>query len=81
MTKHIRFSIDPNAVPTVPDSDPTVRYGVVENDTVFATEPFSTTRTGASHPLAEVRLLPPCLQSITRVFSSLHISLFGAWCG
>jgi 2-keto-4-pentenoate hydratase/2-oxohepta-3-ene-1,7-dioic acid hydratase in catechol pathway len=63
MTKHIRFSIDPNAVPTVPDSDPTVRYGVVENDTVFATEPFSTTRTGASHPLAEVRLLPPCWPS------------------
>jgi 2-keto-4-pentenoate hydratase/2-oxohepta-3-ene-1,7-dioic acid hydratase in catechol pathway len=40
-----------------------VRYGVVEDDTVFETDPLSTTRTGASHALAELRLLPPCWPS------------------
>jgi 2-keto-4-pentenoate hydratase/2-oxohepta-3-ene-1,7-dioic acid hydratase in catechol pathway len=63
MTRHIRFSLDLNAPPTVPDRDPLVKYGVIEGDKVFETQPLGPMRTGASFLLRQVRRLPPCWPS------------------
>ncbi|MCC6341503.1 MAG: fumarylacetoacetate hydrolase family protein [Bryobacterales bacterium] len=63
MSKHIRFSHDRNARPTLPDGSPLARYGILEGDRVYETgSPWSTEKTG-EFPLAEVRLLPPCWPS------------------
>lgn len=59
----VRFTLERDLPATTPDTSPLVRYGVVENETVFQTGPFWKERTGASWPLAEVRLLPPCWPS------------------
>ncbi|MGB9606042.1 MAG: DUF2437 domain-containing protein, partial [Bryobacteraceae bacterium] len=56
----VRFSLDKTAPATTPDTSPLVRYGVVENETVYETAAGWSSRTGSSWPLAEVRLLPPC---------------------
>ena len=61
MTRHVRFTMDAKSLPTTPDGDPAVKYGIVDGGSVFETaEAFSDDRSGASFPLAEVRLLPPC---------------------
>jgi len=59
----VRFSLDPATPATTPDVSPLVRYGVAENETVYETAPGWTARTGASWPLGQVRLLPPCWPS------------------
>ncbi len=61
MTRHVRFSVDPNVAPTVADTHPAVRYGLLEEDgLVYVTQPFSRDKTGECYPLDQVRLLPPC---------------------
>jgi 2-keto-4-pentenoate hydratase/2-oxohepta-3-ene-1,7-dioic acid hydratase in catechol pathway len=55
MTRLIRFSLNQSAEPTTPDGSPDVRYGVLEGDAIH--------ENGATHRLAEVRLLPPCWPS------------------
>ncbi len=59
MTKHIRFSLDQNALPTARDTDPGVFYGILENEFVHETPAFSSERLGAAFALHTVRLLPP----------------------
>ncbi len=60
MTRYVRFSLNPDAEPTVPDHAPGVKYGIVEDGAVHETEPmWGSPRGGISHSLAEVRLLPP----------------------
>ena len=59
MTKHVRFSLARDARATVPDSDPSVHYGVLEDGRVYETAPLSAKRNGASHEMPAVRLLPP----------------------
>ncbi len=64
MTRHIRFSLNRNAEPTLPDGSAEVRYGILEGDTVCETAGFQAARGGGiSHPFDEVRLLPPCWPS------------------
>jgi 2-keto-4-pentenoate hydratase/2-oxohepta-3-ene-1,7-dioic acid hydratase in catechol pathway len=60
MARRIRFSLDPNTAPTVPDGAPGVSYGIIEENTVYETESLWSGQRGAAHPLDEVRLLPPC---------------------
>ena len=55
MTRLVRFSLNPSAEATTPDGAPDVRYGVLEGDAIR--------ENGATHHLAEVRLLPPCWPS------------------
>lgn len=55
MTKHVRFSLDTEVPPTIPDGSGKVLYGTLEGDVVY-------TNVG-KHPLAQVRLLPPCSPS------------------
>ncbi len=52
MTKHIRFTQDLEAPPTVNDGSGKVIYGILEGDAISSA-------TG-QHKLADVRLLPPC---------------------
>jgi 2-keto-4-pentenoate hydratase/2-oxohepta-3-ene-1,7-dioic acid hydratase in catechol pathway len=59
----VRFSLDPSTPATTPDVSPLVRYGVVENETVYETAAGWSARTGESWPLSRVRLLPPCWPS------------------
>ncbi len=63
MPKHVRFSHNRKAWPTVPDGSPLARYGIVQGDTVYETEFFWSTEPKDEHSLAEVRLLPPCWPS------------------
>ena len=63
MPKRIRFSLNPNIEPTVPDSSNDVKYGIVENGTIFEIPFFDSVEKGASHPMSSVRLLPPCWPS------------------
>lgn len=60
MTRHVRFTLNLQLADTTPDPHPEVRYGIVEDDVIFETERLSENRTGASFPLARVKLLPPC---------------------
>lgn len=59
----IRFALDPSLPATTPDSSPQVNYGVIEDQTVFATRPLWEERTGEAWPFQQVRLLPPCWPS------------------
>ena len=52
MTKHIRFTLDLQAPPTLADGSGKVIYGTMEGDAISSA-------TG-QHRLADVRLLPPC---------------------
>jgi 2-keto-4-pentenoate hydratase/2-oxohepta-3-ene-1,7-dioic acid hydratase in catechol pathway len=61
--KLVRFSLDSAAPATTPDGSPLVKYGVVEDETVYETLAGWSSRTGASWPLSQVRLLPPCWPS------------------
>src|SRR5579864_9060140 len=58
MPKQVRFSLNHKLRPTTPDGSPDVKYGVLEDDTVYELPGHD-----ASHALAEVRLLPPCWPS------------------
>jgi 2-keto-4-pentenoate hydratase/2-oxohepta-3-ene-1,7-dioic acid hydratase in catechol pathway len=58
MPKQVRFSLNQKLRPTTPDGSPDVKYGVLEDDTVYELPGHD-----SSHPLAEVRLLPPCWPS------------------
>lgn len=60
MTKHVRFSPNRNAWPTLPDSSPLAHYGVVDGDTVYDTDSLWSTERGVDYNLANVRVLPPC---------------------
>ncbi|MCP5115736.1 MAG: fumarylacetoacetate hydrolase family protein [bacterium] len=59
MTKHVRFSLRAGARPTTPDTDASVRYGILEEETIRETSAFSAQPNGTTHQLADVRLLPP----------------------
>lgn len=59
MTKHVRFSPNRNAWPTVPDGSPLVRCGVVSGDTVYETDSMWSTEARDEYSLTDVRLLPP----------------------
>ncbi len=59
----VRFTLDRHLPATTPDTSPLVRYGVVDNETVYETRAWWAERTGAAWPLAAVRLLPPCWPS------------------
>lgn len=52
MTKHVRFSLDAEVPPTIPDASGKVIYGTLEGNVIQAG--------GATYKLADVRLLPPC---------------------
>jgi 2-keto-4-pentenoate hydratase/2-oxohepta-3-ene-1,7-dioic acid hydratase in catechol pathway len=63
MTRHVRFTLDRNTPPAISDASPQVLYGVLDADTVYESgSPWSAERL-ASHPLVDVRLLPPCWPS------------------
>lgn len=59
----VRFTLDPALPAATPDTSPLVKYGVVEDRTVFETGALWEGRNGAAWPLQEVRLLPPCWPS------------------
>ena len=59
MTKHVRFSLRGDAPPTTPDSDSSVRYGILEGETIHETAALSSESSGTTHKLSDVRLLPP----------------------
>lgn len=63
MLRYIRFSLDREARPTVPDSDPHVSYGMLEADMIIETHELGGSRTGRSFQSGEVRRLPPCWPS------------------
>lgn len=63
MTKHVRFSPNRKAWPTVPDGSPLVRYGVVSGDTVYETDSLWSTEAREEFSFSEIRLLPPCWPS------------------
>ena len=52
MLRYIRFSLDREARPTVPDSDSNVNYGLLEEDMVLEIQGLGGNRTGRSfeHP-------------------------------
>jgi len=58
--KLVRFSLDPALPATAADSSPLVKYGVLEDESVWETDAVWSARTGARWPLSHVRLLPPC---------------------
>ncbi len=61
MTRYVRFTTDQKLPATTPDVRDGVRYGIVEEGTVYETAgPFSEDHTGPSFALTKVRLLPPC---------------------
>lgn len=61
MTRHVRFSLNDDTLPTTPDGHPDVKYGIEDSNTVFETSgPFSEDHTGASFAITKIRLLPPC---------------------
>ncbi len=60
MTRYVRFTTNLNLPATTPDPNPNIKYGIVEEGSVFETAGrFSDDHTGGSFPLAKVRLLPP----------------------
>ncbi|MDW8131705.1 MAG: fumarylacetoacetate hydrolase family protein [Bryobacterales bacterium] len=61
--KLVRFTLHRDLPATTPDTSALVKYGVVEQGTVYETGPFWSERSGAAWSLAEVRLLPPCWPS------------------
>jgi 2-keto-4-pentenoate hydratase/2-oxohepta-3-ene-1,7-dioic acid hydratase in catechol pathway len=63
MTKHVRFSLNRKTAPTTPDSSPLVRYGLLEDGTVYETGSLWENDKGDSHSLSDVKLLPPCWPS------------------
>ena len=63
MPKRIRFSLNRFAEPTLPDSSPQVRYGIMEGEAVFETRTPWAEEKGAAYRLSDVRLLPPCCPS------------------
>jgi len=63
MSKRIRFSLNPDLLPTTPDGSPEVSYGILEGDTVYETQSLWSEDRDAAHALQEVRLLPPCWPS------------------
>lgn len=63
MTRHIRFSLDRESRPTAGDSDPNVRYGMLEAGAVLGTEGLGGNRSGKTYHISEIRLLPPCCPS------------------
>ena len=52
MTKHVRFTLDLAAPPTLADGSGKVVYGVLDGSTIQSSD--------GQHNLADVRLLPPC---------------------
>jgi 2-keto-4-pentenoate hydratase/2-oxohepta-3-ene-1,7-dioic acid hydratase in catechol pathway len=52
MTKHVRFTLDLAAPPTLADGSGKVVYGILNGSTIQAGH--------SQHNLADVRLLPPC---------------------
>lgn len=63
MSRHVRFSLNPNAEPTTPDSSPDTRYGILEGDTIREAACLCADRGGEPHPIGSLRLLPPCWPS------------------
>jgi 2-keto-4-pentenoate hydratase/2-oxohepta-3-ene-1,7-dioic acid hydratase in catechol pathway len=63
MPKHIRFSHNRKAWPTVPDGSPLARYGILQGDTVCETDSLWSTDALDEHSLGELRLLPSCWPS------------------
>lgn len=61
--KLVRFTLDLSLPATAPDSSHLVKYGILQDDTVWETGWFWQQRTGAAWPLKQVRLLPPCWPS------------------
>jgi len=63
MTHYIRFSLDPDASPTVSDAIPGVKYGILDGENVFEINGLGGTRTGAHFKRSQLRLLPPACPS------------------
>lgn len=63
MVRYVRFSLDREARPTLPDSDSNVSYGMLESDMIIETAGLGGNRTSRSFPSSDVRLLPPCSPS------------------
>ncbi len=63
MSRHVRFSLDPNAPGNLPDGHPSVRYGILDGDGILETPPFQARPLGPVYRPAEVRWLPPCWPS------------------
>lgn len=59
MPSRVRYSLDPQTEPTQPDAS----YGILDGETVFETDSLFSEHRGASVPVADVRLLPPCWPS------------------
>jgi 2-keto-4-pentenoate hydratase/2-oxohepta-3-ene-1,7-dioic acid hydratase in catechol pathway len=63
MTRHIRFSLDPSAPGNIPDGGPTIRYGILDGESILETPRFETRPLGPVYRRDEVRWLPPCWPS------------------
>ncbi len=63
MPKRVRFSLNRALPATTPDGSPEVRYGILDHDTVFETDSLASNQRHVAHPVADVRLLPPCWPS------------------
>lgn len=61
--RRIRFSLNPQTPPTAPDGSPGVSYGVLDGNMVHETPNLFINSRGRSHPVEDVRLLPPCWPS------------------
>lgn len=63
MTKHVRFSPNRNAWPSIPDGSPLVRCGILDGSTIYETDSMWSTDRQDEFSLSSVRLLPPCWPS------------------
>ncbi len=59
MIQYIRFSLNHEVPPTVPDGTPGVKYGLLDGEDVFELNEQGGTKTGAKFKFSELRLLPP----------------------
>lgn len=59
MIQYIRFSMNADVPPTIPDGMPGVKHGLLDGDDVFELNEQGGTKTGAKFKRSELRILPP----------------------
>ncbi len=57
--KYVRFSMNRESPPTIPDGHPGVRYGLLDGENVFELNERGGSQTGAHFPRSQLRILPP----------------------
>jgi 2-keto-4-pentenoate hydratase/2-oxohepta-3-ene-1,7-dioic acid hydratase in catechol pathway len=63
MERRVRFALNRDAKPTVPDGEPGVKYGRLNDGRIDEVASLTGNGRGSNYPLDEVRLLPSCWPS------------------